>query len=156
MANNNYQSPMFNTSNNSGAMVPPQSGISSSPTYSTIPTMPQVPSAQSYFPQPQGNVFMINSSSEVNSVPISNGLSAAISLNDNTMFLKTIQNGNPILVGYKLCPLETYSQPVEKPLPKAPAADNVEELLKKFEERLDAMEQSLKKKTGGKTEGWQL
>ena len=35
-----------------------------------------------YFPQPQGAVYMIQTSSDVNNIPITNGLSASICLPD--------------------------------------------------------------------------
>lgn len=67
---------------------------------------PNYYNTQHYFPQPQGNIYIINTSQEVNNIPISNGLSAAICLAEGTMFLKTIQNGNLTMTGYKLNPLD--------------------------------------------------
>lgn len=57
---------------------------------------------QQFFPQPQGNVYMVNSSNEVSNVPIGNGLSAIICLSENMLYLKTIQNGGPVVLAYKL------------------------------------------------------
>ena len=39
-------------------------------------------------------------------VPIGSGLSAAICLREGIMYLKTLQNGNPVILAYKLNPLE--------------------------------------------------
>ena len=49
---------------------------------------------------------MINSPLEVSNVPVGVGLSAAISLSEGLLYLKTMQNGVPMVVGYKLSSLE--------------------------------------------------
>jgi hypothetical protein len=49
---------------------------------------------------------MIASSSDVTNVPVGAGLSAAICLREGVMYLKTIQNGSPMLLGYRLSSLE--------------------------------------------------
>jgi len=50
---------------------------------------------------------MIGSSNDVANVPVGVGLSAAICLKEGIIYLKTIQNGSPMLLGYRLCPLES-------------------------------------------------
>ena len=62
--------------------------------------------ATQYFPQPQGSIYMIANSSDVANVPVGAGLSAAICLREGIMYLKTIQNGSPMLLGYRLSSLE--------------------------------------------------
>jgi hypothetical protein len=62
--------------------------------------------ATQYFPQPQGSIYMIASSNDVANVPVGAGLSAAICLREGVMYLKTIQNGSPMLLGYRLSSLE--------------------------------------------------
>ena len=109
---------------------------------------PQTP-MQSFFPQAQGNVFMINSQSEINNIPISNGMSAAFFLSDGIVFLKTIQNGNPILIGYKLSPLEQF-QPAA-PQQNVDIAAAIDDLSK----RLKNLEEGLSKKGGNQLE-WQV
>ena len=49
---------------------------------------------------------MINNSNEINSVPVGLGVSAAICLSEGIIYLKTIQNGAPMIVGYKLNSLD--------------------------------------------------
>jgi hypothetical protein len=49
---------------------------------------------------------MLGNSSELVNVPIGSGLSAAICLREGVMYLKTLQNGNPVILAYKLNPLE--------------------------------------------------
>ena len=64
-----------------------------------------------YFPQPQGNVYLINNSLEVANVPMGSGLSMAICPSEGTMYLKTLQGGAPSLIVYSIAP---YEAPVEE------------------------------------------
>lgn len=127
--------------------------------------------ATQYFPQPQGSIYMIGSSNDVANVPVGAGLSAAICLREGLIYLKTIQNGSPMLLGYKLCPLEgntviqeqkiqNQTNPVQ---PQAQASTSAPEttieqrilnVLEEFEARLKKLEE--KEKPKGGTEKWQL
>ena len=69
--------------------------------------------ATQYFPQPQGSIYMIANSSDIANVPVGAGLSAAICLREGIIYLKTIQNGSPMLLGYKLAPLESSEPTTE-------------------------------------------
>ena len=87
---------------------------------------------QQMFPQPQGSVYSINAPLEIGNVPIgSTGLSVAICLNESLMYIKSFQNGNPVIMAYKIIPYskeeETKPEPVENT----------------FEERLAKIEQML-------------
>lgn len=74
--------------------------------------MPQIPinsqvlsqNVQPLFPQPQGNVYNINSTLEVANVPVGAGMSIALCLPENVMYIKTMQNGNPLFYPYKIVP----------------------------------------------------
>lgn len=71
--------------------------------------MPQSPfgqqqNVQPLFPQPQGNVYNINSTLEVANVPVGAGMSVALCLPENVMYIKTMQNGNPLFYPYKVIP----------------------------------------------------
>lgn len=66
--------------------------------------------ATQYFPQPQGSIYMIANSNDIANVPVGAGLSAAICLREGIMYLKTIQNGSPMLLAYRLAPLENGEQ----------------------------------------------
>ena len=75
------------------------------PAFNQFPSYGQQPFAQ-FFPQPQGSVYMINKPEEVSTVPVgTNGVSAAICLSDMVIYLKAMQNGSPMLVGYMLTPM---------------------------------------------------
>lgn len=59
---------------------------------------------QPLFPQPTGNVYNINSTLEVANVPVGAGMSIALCLPENVMYIKTMQNGNPLFYPYKILP----------------------------------------------------
>lgn len=59
---------------------------------------------QPMFPQPNGNVYVISNSLEVANVPAGAGLTAAICQAENLLYLKTVQNGVPTFLAYKLSP----------------------------------------------------
>lgn len=63
-----------------------------------------------YFPQPQGNVYLINNSLEVANVPMGSGLSMAICPSEGTMYLKTLQGGAPSLIVYSITPYEVPTE----------------------------------------------
>lgn len=121
-----------------------------------------------YFPQPQGSIYMIGSSNDVANVPVGTGVSAAICLREGLIYLKTIQNGSPMLLGYKLSPLEgntivqeqkTQNQQAAVPqTPNSAQEPNLEQriltALEDFESRLKKIEGSVKSKGG--TDKWQL
>lgn len=95
---------------------------------------------QHFFPQSQGNVYLINNSMEVANIPMSAGVSAAICMNEEVIYLKAIQNGNPMLMAYKLTP---YVQE-----PAQTKESEIKEILKAFSERLENIESQLKKNGG--------
>ena len=68
-----------------------------------------------YFPQPQGNVYLVNNSLEVANVPMGAGLSMVLCPSEGTMYLKTLQGGAPSLIVYSIAPYEPKfeSQPQE-------------------------------------------
>lgn len=78
--------------------VQPQTGVSSQNLFG------QQQNIQPLFPQPQGNVYNINSTLEVANVPVGAGMSVALCLPENVMYIKTMQNGNPLFYPYKVIP----------------------------------------------------
>lgn len=62
------------------------------------------------FPQPQGSVYTINNSLEVANVPMGVGLSLALCPSENLLYIKTMQNGSPMFMAYKLMPYETSKE----------------------------------------------
>jgi hypothetical protein len=104
---------------------------------------------QQMFPQPQGSVYSINAPLEIGNVPIgSTGLSVALCLNDNLMYIKSFQGGNPVIMAYKIVP---YSK--EEETKTSSAAVDAEKTT--LEARLERLERLLTKSdtTGGKFDG---
>lgn len=121
--------------------------------------------ATQYFPQPQGSIYMIGSSNDVANVPVGAGLSAAICLREGLIYLKTIQNGSPMLLGYRLSPLE--NNPLAQDNTTSNQNSNVAStsseptleqrilgILEGFDARLKKLEEPTKVKGG--SEKWQL
>lgn len=63
-----------------------------------------------YFPQPQGNVYLINNSLEVANVPMGAGISIALCPSEGIMYLKTLQGGAPSLIVYSIAPYESKAE----------------------------------------------
>ena len=105
------------------------------------------------FPQPQGSVYSINSPIEIGNVPIgSTGLSVALCLSENVMYIKSFQNGNPIIMTYRVSPFQKGDTPDDIKVPAA--APNVEntELLNRLA-TLEAKLNQLTTPNGGKFDG---
>ena len=70
-----------------------------------IPGYNQIQQIQQMFPQPQGSVYAINSPLDIGNVPTgSTGLSVAICLAENLMYIKSFQNGQPVIMAYSVSP----------------------------------------------------
>ena len=112
--------------------------------FNSPPPQQNIFQSQQFFPQPQGNIYLINNSLEMANVPTGVGLSAAICLSEGVMYLKTIQNGSPMFVGYKISPFEG-KEPLQSNTSQNGANTN------EYLDRLEALEKEisvLKKKTG--------
>lgn len=103
---------------------------------------------QDMFPQPQGSVYSINTPTEIGNVPIgSTGLSVAICFAEQLMYIKSFQNGNPVIMAYRVIPY-SKEEKVETPNASEPT----------LEDRLSRLEQQLsliinKATEGGKFDG---
>lgn len=87
---------------------------------------------QQMFPQPQGSVYAINTPTEIGNVPIgSTGLSVAICFNEQIMYIKSFQNGNPVIMAYRVLP---YTK--EEPAPVQNNTPTLEERMTKLETML--------------------
>ena len=93
------------------------------------------------FPTPQGNVYFINNSLEIANIPMGTGFSAALCLSEKLLYLKTLQNGNPMLLVYNLEPYKNNEENNEN--------DSIELILKKYDERLLDLEKRINKIING-------
>ena len=113
-----------------------------------MPGMNQIQQIQQMFPQPQGSVYTINSPLDIGNVPIgSTGLSVAICLPDNLLYIKSFQNGQPAIMVYRISPFQKESKEVEPTAPVAVAANDVNTRLSTLEQKLDQL------LSGGKFDG---
>lgn len=122
--------------------------------------------SQPIFPQPSGNIYFINNSLEVANIPVGVGTSAVLCLPENLIYLKSMQNGMPMLLGYKISPLETPTTTSTQEEPQQPTQPTVtaappqyEEDITKFKEefnnKIKTLEDSivkLQEKIGGLVE----
>ena len=115
---------------------------------------------QIVFPQPVGNVYNLNSASDIGNVPFGGNVSVGLCLSENIIYIKSLQNGNPMLLGYRLNPIEnlnTNSQTNQN----LNSDNRLEELIATLNEnnkKIDLLEKQvakIKEKIGGKTE-WQI
>lgn len=104
---------------------------------------------QPLFPQPQGNVYNINSTLEVANVPVGAGISVALCMAENTMFIKTMQNGNPMFYPYKILP---FANEVEQASQTQKTPNQLEDFaaqLQSCSDRISAIEETIKSKKKG-------
>lgn len=106
-----------------------------------IPAQVSQQSIQPLFPQPQGNVYNINSSLEVANVPVGAGISVALCMPENVMFIKTMQNGNPLFYPYKIMPFSNESEPNENK-----KEDTLNTQISECIQRIEKLEAALKSK----------
>ena len=111
---------------------------------------------QPLFPQPQGNVYNINSTLEVANVPVGAGISVALCLNEGFMYIKTMQNGNPLFWAYKIEPYDASKSTNQTQTEKETKSENsfleqFEQYDKRFlnlEQQILEIQNSLKKNKG--------
>lgn len=68
---------------------------------------------QPLFPQPQGNVYNINSTLEVANALVGVRISVALCLQEGFIYIKTMQNGNPMFWAYKIMPYDATKPQTE-------------------------------------------
>lgn len=109
-----------------------------------IPGYNQIQQIQNMFPQPQGSVYAINSPLDIGNVPTgSTGLSVAICLAENLMYIKSFQNGQPVIMAYRVSPF----QKEEKKAEEESAPTDITTRLTSLEQKLNTL------LSGGKFDG---
>lgn len=100
---------------------------------------------QQMFPQPQGSVYSISSPLDIGNVPIgSTGLSVALCMPEQILYIKSFQNGNPIIMAYRISPFQKQQDQKEILEMKS---DDVGERLSKLEQMI---QQLTNNSSGGK------
>ena len=122
---------------------------------------PYQPVTQPIFPQPSGNVYFVNNNLEVANIPIGAGMSAVLCLPENLLYIKTMQNNMPMLLGYKLSPLESpttasseaaQEQGAQVAQPEIDWEEKFKPIVEQYEQKIKALEttvQELDEKVGG-------
>ena len=87
------------------------------------------------FPQPVGSVYNLNSANEVGNVPTGPSVSVGLCLNENALYIKTLQNGQPALLGYRLVPMGGSGTTQSNSAPT-----NYDEVINKLNERISKLE----------------
>lgn len=90
---------------------------------------------QSMFLQPQGNVYNINSTLEVANVPVGAGISVALCMPENVMYIKTMQNGSPMFYPYKIVP---FTDSTENDRTQPAAQNKQEDIIKQLTEQINS------------------
>ena len=92
-------------------------------------------------PQPIGNIYNLNTASEIYNIPAGNNTSVGICLNEQVMYLKSYQNGYPVIVGYRLTPLEVANSTTQQAAAQQEDNNltnelnlNIKDLIKKLDE----------------------
>lgn len=115
---------------------------------------------QIVFPQPVGNVYNLNSANDIGNIPFGSNVSVGLCLSENIIYIKSLQNGIPMLLGYKLNPIENLNSATQT-VSNSNSDNRLEELIATLNEnnkKIDLLEKQvikLKEKIGGKTE-WQI
>ena len=113
----------------------------------------QTQNVQPLFPQPQGNVYNINSTLEVANVPVGAGVSVALCLQEGLMYIKTMQNGNPMFWAYKIMPFDTTknqseSEEKKEDNPFAEQFERYDSRFNKIEQQVGELQNLVKKNKG--------
>lgn len=135
----------------------PNYQINQQPTQMSPQSFPQVSNLPSFFPQPIGNVYNLNTANDIGNIPAGTGVSIGLCLQEGVMYVKSLQNGAPMLLEYKLNANDVSRTP-ETSSAAAEELKKIASSFKTFEEKFTALESEIgkiKEKMGGKLE-WQI
>lgn len=110
---------------------------------------------QPMFPQPQGNVYIIQDSVEVANIPAGAGITAAICLQENLLYMKSMQNGMPMFLAYKLVPHSEQQKTTTEDTPPTVSLENrVIELEKQVQNLLNSTKENKKETKNSVSTNW--
>ena len=130
--NNNYFNPTTTAADN---VLARQQAMQLSQ-IAQIPQQMQVQAPQQMFIQPSGNVYQLNSSSDIDMVPVGNQMvSVGFCLSEGIIQFKTLQNGIPMVVAYQMAPIDAKELAAKKAASQN-AATSLEDRIAKIEQLL--------------------
>ena len=91
-------------------------------------------------PQPSGMIYQVQNAMEVNNIPVGAGVIAALNMQDNLLYLKTLNNNIPTVAAFKLTP---YTEPVKPATTEEPTS--LEQRLNNLEKQMSSLIAALNK-----------
>lgn len=95
-----------------------------------------------YFPQPQGNAYIVDNSLEVANIPMGTGVSVVLCPSEGSMYLKAMQNGSPNISVYKISPFDNNQYNKNE---KQSNEQNIQSIILKMEEKISKLEKTIDK-----------
>lgn len=86
---------------------------------------------QFVFPQPIGSVYNLNTAADIGNIPTGSNVTVGLCLNENILQVKTLQNGVPSLLSYRLSPME--SQGITQTETQKVNTDNYAQIVERLE-----------------------
>ena len=104
------------------------------------------PAQQNFFQTPIGNIYSLNTASDINNIPVGANLSVGLCLPEAVMYIKSYQNGQPVLLGYRLAPLEGSPTNDKDSGSDAKLSEKITTALQSLDRRLSQIEEKFKPK----------
>lgn len=95
-----------------------------------------------YFPQPQGNAYIVDNSLEVANIPMGTGISVILCPSEGSMYLKAMQNGSPSISVYKINPFDNNQYNKNE---NQNSDQNMQSIILKMEEKISKLEKTVDK-----------
>ena len=95
-----------------------------------------------YFPQPQGNAYIVDNSLEVANIPMGTGISVILCPSEGSMYLKAMQNGSPSISVYKISPFNNNQNNKNE---NQNNDQNIQSIILKIEEKISKLEKTVDK-----------
>ena len=135
------------------------SNISTQPFTQGVPQLNQQITFQqpTFFPQSIGNVYNLSTATDIGNIPASTNLSVGLCLAENILYIKSLQNGAPMILSYRISPLEGPAAPANT-MSDTKTNQSVSDIMKEYDERIVALKKEIaeiKSRLGGKLE-WQV
>ena len=108
-----------------------------------------------FFPQPIGSVYNLQTATDIGNIPASTNLSVGLCLAENILYIKSLQGGAPMILSYRISPLEGTAAPANQSQDSNPPISN---FMKEYDEKIATLKKeiaTIKERLGGKLE-WQV